>query len=137
MSHHPSVSADPQRILIVDGDHRVRDCLADLLGLAAGARVVGTTSQPGETLDAIDRLDPAVVVIDPYLPDLDTGLALIGAVRSSARDVRIVATCREDGFDDLALAAGADSCVHRDADPVAFCEAVAVAARLDASRGSP
>ena len=121
---------EPLRILVVDDDHRVRDSLADLIGLADGVHVVGTTSQPAETLDAIDRLDPGVVVIDPYLPDLEAGLALIGALHASGRRVlRIVATCRDDGLGPLALAAGADACVDRCADPVAFQEAVLAAAR--------
>jgi DNA-binding NarL/FixJ family response regulator len=117
------------RVLIVDGDHRVRDSLADLIGLADGVEVVGATSQLRETLDAVDRLEPGVVVIDPYLPDLASGLGLIGTLRASGRNLRIVATCREDGLHDLALRAGADACVDHCGDPAAFQEAVLAAAR--------
>jgi CheY-like chemotaxis protein len=120
-----------QRILVVDGDHRVRDSLADLIGLADGVEVVGMASQVEETLDAIARLDPDVVVIDPYLPDVETGLALIRTLRATGRRVvRIVATCREDELGPMALAAGADACVDRCADPIVFQEAVLAAARL-------
>lgn len=128
----PIVRSAAQRILVVDGDHRVRDSLADLIGLAEGVEVVGTTSQADETLEAIEHLDPEVVVIDPYLPDLDVGLALIRTLRSGAvgrRVVRIVATCRVDDLGPLALAAGADACVDRCADPTVFQEAVLAAAR--------
>ena len=119
------------RILVVDGDHRVRDSLADLIGLADGVVVVGTTSQVDETQEAIARLDPDVLVIDPYLPDVDTGLELIRTLRAAGHDVlRIVATCRDDDFGPLALAAGADACVDRCADPSVFQEAVLAAARL-------
>lgn len=119
-----------QRILVVDGDHRVRDSLADLIGLADGVEVVGTASQVDETLDAIARLDPDVVVIDPYLPDIETGLALIRTLRAAGRRVvRIVATCREDELGPMTLAAGADACVDRCADPTVFQEAVLAAAR--------
>jgi DNA-binding NarL/FixJ family response regulator len=120
-----------QRILVVDGDHRVRDSLADLIGLADGVVVVGTTSQVEETLDAIARLAPDVVVIDPYLPDVETGLVLIRTLRTAGRSVlRIVATCRDDDLGPVALAAGADACVDRCADPSVFQEAVLAAARL-------
>ncbi len=120
-----------QRILVVDGDHRVRDSLADLIGLADGVEVVGTTSRADETLEAIARLDPDVVVIDPYLPDLDAGLAFIRTLRTGGagrRIVRVVATCRDDDLAPLALAAGADACVDRCADPTVFQEAVLAAA---------
>jgi CheY-like chemotaxis protein len=121
-----------QRILVVDGDHRVRDSLADLIGLADGVVIVGTTSQLEETLEAIARLVPDVVVIDPYLPDVETGLALIRTLRTAGRRVlRIVATCRDDDLGPVALAAGADACVDRCADPSVFQEAVLAAARLD------
>jgi CheY-like chemotaxis protein len=129
----PIRSPGARRILVVDGDHRVRDSLADLIGLAEGVEVVGTCSQPGETLEAIKRLDPDVVVIDPYLPDLDAGLALIRTLRARRRAIRIVATCRDDGLGPLALAAGADACVDRCADPTAFQEAVMAAACPDAA----
>jgi DNA-binding NarL/FixJ family response regulator len=119
-----------RRILVVDGDHRVRDSLADLIGLTDGVEVVGTTSQVDETLEAIERLDPEVIVIDPYLPDLDTGLAFIRGLRAGRRRViRIVATCRDDELWPLALAAGADACVDRCADPTVFQEAVLLASR--------
>lgn len=126
-----SIPLVTQRILVVDGDHRVRDSLADLIGLADGVLVVGMTSQAEETLEAIARLLPDVVVIDPYLPDIETGLALIRTLRAAGRRaVRIVATCRDDELGPLALAAGADACVDRCADPTVFQEAVLAAARL-------
>jgi DNA-binding NarL/FixJ family response regulator len=118
-----------QRILVVDEDHRVRDSLADLIGLADGVEVVGTTSQPAETLAAIERLRPSVVVIDPYLPDLEDGLAFIRSLRANGpRALRIVATCRDGGIGEVALAAGADVVVDRCADAVVFQAAVLAAA---------
>ena len=122
------------RVLVIDGDHRVRDSLADLIGLADGVEVVGATSQVTETLEAVVRLQPGVVVIDPYLPDLASGLGLIGTLRASGRDLRIVATCREDGLHDLALTAGADACVDHCGDPAAFQDAILAAARPTTAR---
>ena len=123
----PTTSA-PQRILVVGDDHRVRDSLADLIGLADGVQIVGTTSRPAETLEALRRLAPDVVVVDPYLPDLPAGLELIGALRRSGNVMRIVVTCRDAGLDVTALAAGADACVDWCADPGALQEAVVAAA---------
>lgn len=126
----PTILNNPvERILVVDDDHRVRDSLADLIGLADGVEVVGTTSQPAETLAAIERLRPSVVVIDPYLPDLEDGLAFIRSLRADGpRGLRIVATCRDNGIGEVALAAGADAVVDRCADAVVFHEAVLAAA---------
>ena len=123
------IPSPSQRILVVDDDHRVRDSLADLIGLADGVEVVGTTSQPAETLAAIERLRPSVVVIDPYLPDLKDGLAFIRSLRADGpRGLRIVATCRDGGIGEVALAAGADVVVDRCADAVVFHAAVLAAA---------
>lgn len=129
-----SAVAAPQRILVVGDDHRVRGSLADLIGLADGVQIVGTTSRPAETLEALARLAPGVVVVDPYLPDLPAGLDLIGALRASGHVLRIVVTCRDAGLDAIALAAGADACVDWCADPVALHEAVVAAAD---PRGEP
>ena len=116
-----------RRLLIVDGDHRVRDGIAGLMALSAGVQVVGMTSRPHETLDAVRRLRPGVIVVDPMLPDLDSGLALISALRAYAPSLRIVATCRDGGLDHAALAAGADACVERCGDPAAFHDAILAA----------
>jgi DNA-binding NarL/FixJ family response regulator len=137
----PAASQSPspfERILVVDDDHRVRDSLADLIGLADGVEVVGTTSQPAETLAAIERLRPSVVVIDPYLPDLEVGLAFIASLRADGPpDLRIVATCRDGGIGEVVIAAGADAVVDRCADPVLFHEAVLAAARPYTDEGAP
>jgi DNA-binding NarL/FixJ family response regulator len=121
------IPADPQRILVVDSDHRVRDSIAGLIALCDGLEVAGVTSQAHETLDAVRRLEPGVLIVDPYLPDLGSGLALISALRAFAPSLRIVATCREGGHDDASLAAGADACVERSGDPAAFQDALIAA----------
>lgn len=118
---------NPQRILVVDSDHRVRDSIAGLIALCDGLEVAGVTSQAHETLDAVRRLEPGVLIVDPYLPDLGSGLALISALRAFAPSLRIVATCREGGHDDASLAAGADACVERSGDPAAFQDALIAA----------
>ncbi len=133
-----SILIPVERILVVDDDHRVRDSLADLIGLADGVEVVGTTSQPAETLAAIERLRPSVVVIDPYLPDLEDGLAFIRSLRANGpRALRIVATCRDGGIGEVAIAAGADVVVDRCADAVVFHEAVLAAAHPRPVDGVP
>lgn len=125
-----------ERVLVVDGDHRVRDGIAGLIALSEGLEVVGTTSHAHETLDAVRRLEPSVLIVDPYLPDLGSGLALVSALRAFAPTLRIVSTCREGGHDDASLAAGADACVERSGDPAAFQEAL-VAAVLPAPVPAP
>jgi len=127
-----------RRILIVDSDHRVREGIAGLIALSDGLEVVGTTSRADETLDAVRDRRPGVLVIDPYLPDLASGLALISALRAAYPALRIVATCRDGGHDGASLAAGADACVEQGGDPAVFQAAlVSATQRPDTPTGRP
>lgn len=85
-----AVTAHP-RVAIVDADRRIRRSLADLLRIG-GVDVVGTASGVREALDLALRLHPSVIIVDPRLPDVDAGAALLSSLRLAHPDVRVILT---------------------------------------------
>ena len=82
-------SLEPQtRVAIVDMDRRVRSALAEVL-TAAGLAVIGTAAEPGEALDVLQS-GAEILVLDPRLPELTDGLALIDRVNRQWPHVRVV-----------------------------------------------
>jgi DNA-binding NarL/FixJ family response regulator len=113
-----------RRILVVDADHRVRDSFAGLIALVDGVEVVGTTGQPPQAMAALRRNHPDIVVIDPRLPDLEVGLALVGAMHRARPEVRVLVLGWLSDHEQLAMDAGADGFICKSADPVTVVEAV-------------
>ena len=62
-------------VAIIDLDRRVRSALADALRLA-GIDVIGTAGDSGEALRLV-ALGAQVLVVDPRLPELADGQALV------------------------------------------------------------
>jgi DNA-binding NarL/FixJ family response regulator len=77
------------RVAIVDADRRVRQSLSDLLSLA-GIAVVGTAGEPAQAAALLQAEHPAILLVDPRLPDLDAGEAFVSAVSSLDPSVRVV-----------------------------------------------
>jgi CheY-like chemotaxis protein len=96
----------PVRLILVDADRRVRAGLAGLLELSPAVEVVATAGDVRGALAACERTAPDVVVIDPRLPELQDGIALINALRQRRPAVRIVALAWSS---DLELALGPDA----------------------------
>jgi DNA-binding NarL/FixJ family response regulator len=113
-----------RRIVVVDADHRVRDSFAGLIALAGGVDVVATTDQPGEALQAVRQSQPDVVVLDPRLPELEVGLALIAEMHRASPAVRVLVLGWSEDHEQMAMDAGADGFICKSADPVALVEAV-------------
>jgi len=112
--HEPSRDGHaPIRVLIVDGDERVRESLAGLLSIGGTVAVVGTAGDPVRALDLISSAQPDIVMIDPRLPDVDRGLDLILAIRSAAPAVRILVMSWSDGLENGLAAGGADGFVRK------------------------
>jgi two-component system, NarL family, response regulator DevR len=126
-----------RRILVVDADHRVRDSFAGLIALVDGVEVVGTTGQPPEAMAALRGSRPDIVVIDPRLPELEVGLALVGAMHRARPDVRVVVLGWSGDHEQLAMDAGADGFICKSADPVAVVEAVLAVALAPALEAYP
>jgi DNA-binding NarL/FixJ family response regulator len=126
-----------RRILVVDADHRVRDSFAGLIALVDGVEVVGTTGQPPEAMAALRRNHPDIVVIDPRLPELGVGLALVGAMHRARPDVRVLVLGWSGDHEQLAMDAGADGFICKSADPVTVVEAVLAVALSPTPQAHP
>jgi len=68
-------------VVIVDADRRVRQSLSDVLRLAGGVEVLGSAGDVRAALELIERHRPDVVVVDPRLPDVPAGIALLSGIR--------------------------------------------------------
>jgi DNA-binding NarL/FixJ family response regulator len=113
----------PRRVLIVDADRRVRQSLACILELADDADVVGHCAGVAEAMSMVESTQPDVVAIDPRLPDVADGLALVSGIRSSLPGVRIVVmSC--DPLEQPALRHGADGFAAKDGAPSEFVAAL-------------
>jgi CheY-like chemotaxis protein len=86
----PGTATRPLTVLLVDADERIRESLAGLLEIGGRCLVVASASEPGDALELVDRHRPDVVVLDPRLPAVDRGRALIAAIRERRPATRVV-----------------------------------------------
>jgi DNA-binding NarL/FixJ family response regulator len=78
------------RVLVVDPDARTRESLTGLLVIGGRIQVVGSAGDAATAIELADRLDPDVILVDPRLPELDRGRALISRLREVGPRCRIV-----------------------------------------------
>lgn len=117
-SHRP-------RVVIVDVDRRVQQSLADVLDLG-GLSVVGTAGDVRAALEAVERERPDVLLIDPRLPDIAAGQALLTSLALGWPDMRVVVMGWTEGLEH-APPAPRSATVPKNADPDDFV-AAAIAA---------
>jgi CheY-like chemotaxis protein len=116
-------TASPRRIVIVDADRRVRQSLTSILELAADADVVGHCADVAAAAALVAAQSPDIVAIDPRLPDVADGLALVAGLRRRQPDVRIVVmSC--DALEQPALRHGADGFAAKDGSAAEFVAAL-------------
>ncbi|HYM84214.1 MAG TPA: response regulator [Candidatus Dormibacteraeota bacterium] len=131
----PAATSDaPVRVLIVDADHRVRESLADLLGLSDTVSVVGLAGHVGAAFDGVGAESPDVVVLDPRLPDVEAGLALI-ALLDAAEPRPHLLVLSSLGCELDVLARGADRFLAKNVAPQDLIDAIVALARP--RRGGP
>jgi DNA-binding NarL/FixJ family response regulator len=122
-SARPSSPPTP-RVLIVDADRRVQASLSDLLAVTGEIEVVGRAGDVRAALELVARERPDAVLVDPRLPDVEAGLALIGGLRRAWPHMRVVLT----GWGDVvghALGPGDGTrYVSKSASPEAFAAAI-------------
>jgi DNA-binding NarL/FixJ family response regulator len=104
---------EPLRVIIIDADDRVRESLTGLLGIGPRVVVVGSAGRPDDAIALARDTAPDVVIIDPRLPEMATGLELIGRLRAATPDIRVLAMGWGDGPEPSAVAAGADGWVRK------------------------
>jgi DNA-binding NarL/FixJ family response regulator len=101
------------RVFVVDDTAHVRKMLVQMLELS-GFEVVGQAASGEEAVDAIDEVDPQVVVVDYKMPGLD-GIATARRIKSHRPDQAIILyTAYLDGsLQEEAAEAGVSLCVGK------------------------
>jgi DNA-binding response OmpR family regulator len=120
-----SAGTEAPLVLLVDDDAAIRRSVAEALELEGFRVVCASGGRPA--LEAVASVDPAVVLLDLAMPDLD-GLEVLERLRSDGNDLPVCVLSARDEVDDRVrgLEAGADDYVVK---PFAIEE---VAARLHA-----
>jgi DNA-binding NarL/FixJ family response regulator len=77
------------KCLAVDDHPSVRQGLALMLGAADDVELVGTVENGEEALEAIERLEPEVVIMDVRLPGID-GISAVRRIQQAAPNVKAV-----------------------------------------------
>ena len=78
------------RVLVVDGDRRVRSSLSHLIELADGIVLTGVCLDVEGAVRTLEQGGVDVVVMDPRLPDFPAGRALAHLIADRWPDVRVV-----------------------------------------------
>jgi DNA-binding NarL/FixJ family response regulator len=101
------------RVVVVDGDDLVRETVAALLGIGDRVEVVGIAGQTGPAIDLVRTSSPDVVIVDPRLPDLADGLALIERIHAVAPAVRVLIVCSPELLASDELTICRDRCLRK------------------------
>lgn len=115
------------RVVIVDSDDRTRESLIGLLSIGDRLDVVGSAAGPASALDLVAAEQPDVVVVDPRLPEVDSGIAFIGRLRALAPNVRILAMSWSDSLEHAAMTGGADGFIRKTFRPTELVAAIVAA----------
>src|SRR5580700_3414726 len=104
------------RVLAVDDSAVMRSLLRTALGTSPQTELVGTAQDGREALEAIDRLDPDLVLLDVEMPCLG-GLEVLAEMRARRLRAKVVIcstlTRRGAGITLEALARGATDYVSK------------------------
>lgn len=111
-------------VLVVDADRRVRASLAALLELEGGVTVVGVAGDVTTALDLAAQHLPDVIVLDPQLPDVESGIALLALLRQRLPAARIVVCACADLPASSASLKGADAVLVKGVDAGEFVASV-------------
>ncbi len=127
----PRAAAPNEITLVLVDDHAiVRRGLAQLLGGAAGIRVVGEAGDGAEAVGVVSRLRPDVVLMDLQMPTMDGVTATRRILEEHPETQVLVLTSFSDsGRIVAALDAGAVGYLLKDADPDDVIDGVRAVAR--------
>jgi DNA-binding response OmpR family regulator len=117
----------PLRVLVVDADDRVRESLTGLLAISGQCVVVASAGQVSMALDLALDHRPDVVIVDPRLPEVDGGVALIRSIRANLPSTRILAMSWSDSLESAVLESGADGFVRKTFRPSELTAAIVAA----------
>ncbi|HUI28381.1 MAG TPA: response regulator transcription factor [Candidatus Kryptonia bacterium] len=105
------------RVLLVDDHTVVRQGLRRILELSADIEIVGEVADGRAALDAVQRLKPAVAILDISLPGLN-GIEVTRHLAKSAPETKvlILSMHADDAYIRQSLHAGAKGYLLKDAD---------------------
>jgi DNA-binding NarL/FixJ family response regulator len=108
------VSAQRDRVLIVDDAANLRELLTLLLEVEDDFEVVGTAADGQQAIAAADVLQPDVVLLDLAMPVMD-GLQALPVLREHVPHARIVifSGFEHEALASAALQAGADAYIEK------------------------
>lgn len=111
----PQSEQKPVSVLIVDDHPVVRDGLSAMISADPSLQVVGEAGTGEEALAAIQRLRPAVVLMDLLLPDID-GWEVIRKVCADSSDTAFLVLTTLSGDEEIyrSLEAGARGYLFKD-----------------------
>ncbi len=112
------------RVLVVDADDRTRESLVGILGIRHRFTVIGSTGQVSDAIAIVRDKRPDVVVVDPRLPDVSSGVALIRRLRVIDPNVHILAIGWSPDLENSALTAGAHGFMRKTFKPADLASAV-------------
>ena len=110
------------RIVIADPHLRVRDLLASLVAEAEDIRVVAETAATQDTMVAIERERPDVLLLDQDLADPGAIAALKSTQELGDTKIVVLVTYPEHCLD--ALVSGASDCLMKDSSAVQLLGAI-------------
>jgi len=116
---HPAAGADPLalRLLVVDADERTRESMVGILGIRHRFRVIGSTGDVAEAVSLVRDRRPDVVIVDPRLPEVPAGVALIRRIRAICPDVHVLAVGWSPDLENAAVTAGAHCFMRKSLKP--------------------
>jgi DNA-binding NarL/FixJ family response regulator len=108
------VSAQRDRVLVVDDAANLRELLILLLEVEDDFEVVGSAADGRQAIDAAKLLKPDVVLLDLAMPVMD-GLQALPELRAHLPNARIVifSGFEHEALADEALLAGADAYIEK------------------------
>jgi DNA-binding NarL/FixJ family response regulator len=116
---------DAIRVLVVDDHAVVREGLRSFLDLQDGIEIAGEAGDGREAVEAAERLQPDVVLMDLVMPGVD-GLEAMRLLRARVPDARVIVLTSFLDDDKLlpALRAGAAGYLLKNAKPKELTDAV-------------
>lgn len=115
------------RVAIVDADRRVMQSLADLLSVSGEVDIVGGAGDVRAALKLVDQARPDVVLVDPRLPDIEAGIALVAGLSRAWPEMRIVMTGWNDTAGHAQLHDTSTTYVSKSSSPEEFASALVAA----------
>jgi DNA-binding NarL/FixJ family response regulator len=124
MPHTSPSSLVQPRVVIVDADRRVQQSLSELLRVTGHIDVAGSAGDVRSALELVDLERPDAVLVDPRLPDVEAGVALINGLVRARPDLRVVLTGWADTEGHAQLGGSRTRYVSKDGSPEDFVAAI-------------